>query len=114
MTTDTRQFVNPRFPPDHTLEGREAMALIHGYQYLLKHFQKYFSGKIWPIEKYSVCVNYYKDFNYIVVSFIPITETFIDGVPFEIADRGMYKNGPGTSFFLDPITYELLRFHAMR
>lgn len=66
----------------------------------------------WDLNNYIIWFESEK--KYISVSFIPKIDTFIDGVPFQIASQGMYKYGRGYTFIYDAVSGELLDTIGMR
>lgn len=51
---------------------------------------------------------------YVSISFIPKVDTFVNGVPFQIASQGDYKYGRGYEFIYDAVSGELLDTIGMR
>lgn len=103
-----------RYPPDQRFDGRVIMVLHQARNYLLNVFDSHFSGKQWPLEGYEVLFNMYPEHNCAEVSFCPKVDTSINGVPFEVADQGVWANGPGVEFFISLEDYSLLKTTFMR
>jgi hypothetical protein len=104
--------MEPQLNPDFDFEGRKLLVFYYSKIYLDDIFKSKFSGKSWPIEKYDVVASFYKE--YASVSFCPMIENFIDGIPFEVADRGIWKNGPGVQIFISLDDYSHLKTVFMR
>ncbi|WP_163012837.1 hypothetical protein [Burkholderia stabilis] len=79
----------------------------------LKEFEVLSKGE-WSLENYNVSLNVGCDGEVVVVSFVPDVAFSIDGVPFEVADQGMYVNGRGVVYAYDISEKRLLKTIYMR
>jgi hypothetical protein len=102
----------PQLNPDFNFTGDKFLIFYYAKIYLEDIFKTKFGGKFWPIEKYNIIVSFYEE--YAAVAFCPMIEDFIDGIPFEVADRGMWKNGPGVDIFISLDDYSHLKTVFMR
>lgn len=107
-----------RWPPDHRLPGTDVAAIlatgdpadIDGVDDLMVallssavgHLHDAFArfGRTWPLEKYDILVTSDDDQGLARVAFCPQVETLVNGIPFEVADGGMWANGPAPVFDL--------------
>ena len=110
----TQDYKDDRDPPDYRLDGVAFLVLYHAKKYLDQTFDERFGGKTWPLEKYNVLTTLYENEGYAAVAFCPKIETFVQGIPFEVADRGIWKNGPGVHLFISLKDYSLLKTTFMR
>ncbi len=96
------------------LTSQEMLALETSIQYFFTILKTFKNHKKWSLEKYTIYIGDYPEYNYYEFSFCPKTETFVAGIPFEIADQGIYKNGPGITMFISKEDNSLLRHYFMR
>lgn len=71
-------------------------------------------GRRWPLNRYTVLVTQHTEYSMVDVAFCPDPTNFVDGIPFEIADKGMYINGPGVQLILAADDHSLIRTVYMR
>lgn len=107
-------YTDERDPPDYRFDGRLLPLMQRARTYLEDIYQDRFSGRTWPIEGYVVILNSYHEEGYAAVSFCPKVESAVEGVPFEVADRGIWKNGPGVQLFISLKDFSLLKTVFMR
>lgn len=81
------------YPGDFTFRGK-ALPI---FTLAIGEFNKLSKGE-WPLENYEIMVKINEDSSYAAISFIPDPAHEIDGIPFEVADGGMFKNGMGVSY----------------
>lgn len=79
----------------------------------LKEFEALSKGE-WSLKKYNVSINVGCDGGVMVVSFVPDVAFNVGGVPFEVADQGMYVNGRGVVYAYDISEKRLLKAIYMR
>jgi hypothetical protein len=82
-----------RYPGDFSFRGK----LLHVFPLALEEFNK-LSKKNWPLDNYQISVSVSDDESYAAISFLPDIANVVEGIPFEIASRGMYKNGMGVTY----------------
>ncbi|WP_338848300.1 hypothetical protein V8J88_05520 [Massilia sp. W12] len=65
-------------------------------------------GKKAKIENYTVMIWKYPIDFFCEIAFVPKTE-WLDGYGFEVPKQGVWRNGPGISYYYDWMTWELQR-----
>jgi hypothetical protein len=107
---------NSRRPPSArevpVFDEKMVEALFHAVDYLRQEFKGF--RREWPITNYDVLLSWYTEYGLVDIAFCPKVETFVQGGPFEVADRGMYRNGPGIEFVLSLSDYSLVKRVYMR
>ncbi|WP_124579295.1 MULTISPECIES: hypothetical protein [Burkholderia] len=98
-----------RFPPDFMFDG----VVFKFFGRALDDFKEFSKGR-WPLGNYTVSVNSESDGRMVAISFSPITVDLVDDIPFEIADRGVYKNGMGVTYVYSTGDGKLLKKIYMR
>ncbi|MGW8389327.1 hypothetical protein [Pseudoduganella sp. HUAS MS19] len=78
-----------------------------------EEFMHLSKGK-WPLDNYSVCFSITDDYQYTSFAFIPDPAHEINGIPFEVSNRGMYKNGQGVVYIYRLKDYSLVNTTYMR
>ncbi|WP_426336951.1 hypothetical protein ACN9MY_05635 [Pseudoduganella sp. R-31] len=68
----------------------------------------------WSLESYSICFSVTDDNRYTSLAFMPDPAYEVNGIPFEVADRGMYKNGMGVVYIYRLVDYSLVNTTYMR
>lgn len=99
-------------PKEDAVEPRVLRALSSGIEQLKLVFQEL--GDEWPLEGYNVFIAFHAKYDLVEVDFCPQLSSMFEGVSFEIADRGMYANGPGVQFFFHTPGFELVYRGFMR
>lgn len=100
-------------------EGYGARFLPRMGSYLLiiedakRKFEEISKGE-WDLKKYVVWLQISTNQKYASIGFIPNIENFIDGIPFEIPNQGMYQNGRGVQFYYEIDNVELKETIFMR
>ncbi|WP_157649690.1 hypothetical protein [Burkholderia ubonensis] len=79
----------------------------------LKEFGAFSRGE-WSLKNYEVSVDVGCGGEVVVVSFVPDVAYSVNGVPFEIASQGMYKNGRGVVYAYSISEKKLLKTIYMR
>lgn len=98
------------YPPHNEIDGLVVSYLENG----LNEFRKLFKDKF-NLRNYTVGIDDFSDpHNYYSVSFMPNVESMFEDINFEIADKGMYKNGMGVVFFFSSKEDKLLKTVYMR
>ena len=103
------EFNEERYPPQVELTGQNLMLIGKG----VEEFKKLYADK-YDLLKYEIWLNKFEEKKYFSISFLPNIETIFAGVHFEIADQGMYQNGPGVVFFFSLDDCSLLKTQWMR
>ena len=98
-----------KFPPDFDISGKMFKALLLANEAFIN-----LPNNDWDLDNYSVHITASEDKKYVKIGFLPNIDTFVDGIPFQIANRGMYKYGMGVSFTYDLQTMILLNTTFMR
>ncbi|KAB0638040.1 hypothetical protein [Burkholderia stagnalis] len=98
-----------KYPSDFSFRGD----CFEVFGLALAEFRK-LSKDEWPLENYKVSVDIGKNENLVAVSFTPLPAYEVGGVPFEVADQGMYKNGRGVTYIYAVEDGELLKAVYMR
>jgi len=94
--------------------GREVIEVLYdAVQEMIKIF-KNMKVSSYTISKYNVLLAIHTNYDIAAISFCPKVETFIEEVPFEVPNRGVWKNGPGVSFFYSLSSKSLLKKIYMR
>lgn len=78
-----------------------------------RKFEEISKGE-WDLKKYVVWLQISTNQKYSSIGFIPNIENFIDGIPFEIPNQGMYQNGRGVQFYYEIDNVELKETIFMR
>ncbi|WBS02556.1 hypothetical protein OU994_30685 [Pseudoduganella sp. SL102] len=81
------------YPGDFSFRAK----LLPIFPLAINEFNKLSSGN-WSLEDYEILVEVNEDESYAAISFLPDPEYLIDGVPFEVAHRGIFKNGMGVTY----------------
>ncbi|CAB3969719.1 MULTISPECIES: hypothetical protein [Burkholderia] len=82
-----------RYPSDYSFRGD----CFKIFGLALAEFKK-LSKDRWPLSCYKVSVDLGGGESLVAVTFSPLPAYEIDGVPFEVADQGMYQNGRGVTY----------------
>ncbi|WP_155122347.1 hypothetical protein [Burkholderia ubonensis] len=98
-----------KYPRDMSFNG----ACFEMFGAALKEFEVLSKGE-WSLENYTVSVDIGCDGEIVIVSFVPIPAYSVDGVPFEVASQGMYKNGRGVLYAYSVSEKKLLETVYMR
>lgn len=98
-----------KYPSDVSFSGAcfEVLGLA------LAEFRKFSKGE-WPLVNYKVSVDVGKNESLIAIAFTPLPACEVNGVPFEVADQGMYRNGRGVTYIYTVDGGELIKAVYMR
>lgn len=96
-------------PREFSLEGAVIMAMNIAYDEFIT-----FSRGEWSLDNYQICISYTDDMDYISIAFLPDPAHEINGIPFEVANRGMYKNGRGVEYIYSLMDFSMLQKILMR
>ncbi|WP_338767675.1 hypothetical protein [Massilia sp. METH4] len=77
-----------KYPSDFSFRGE----VLPTFPLALEEFRRKSKGE-WSLSNYKIAISVNDDQSYAAVSFLPDPAYFVNGIPFEIADRGMYRNG---------------------
>lgn len=94
------------------VEPRVLRALSSGIEQLKLVFQDL--GDEWPLDGYNILITFHTKYDLVEVDFCPKVSSMFEGISFEIADGGMYANGPGVQFFFTTPEFELVSKCFMR
>ncbi len=97
------------YPRDFSFRGKVIPILSLAFE----EFKNISKGN-WSLDNYEISVSVNCDESYAAVSFVPDPAHSVDGVPFEVADRGMYANGMGITFIFSLIDFRLVNKTYMR
>lgn len=106
---DKWQMVESGGLKDFSLPGKVLKAANLAY----KEFMLFSKGE-WSLENYEICLSITHDLQYASFSFLPDPAYEVNGIPFEIADRGIYKNGRGVVYVYCLNDYVLVDKKFMR
>lgn len=95
-----------------SFDDRMIDVLYHAVNALREVFKKYRSE--WPLSGYSVLLSWHVEHELANISFCPKIDTLVEGIPFEVSDRGMYANGPGVTFIISIPDCSLVKTVHMR
>ncbi|MBY4727250.1 MULTISPECIES: hypothetical protein [Burkholderia] len=98
-----------RYPSDVSCSGE----CFEVFGLALAEFRKFSKGE-WSLKNYNVSIDFGRDERLVAISFIPRPAYEVNGVPFEVADKGMYKNGRGVTYIYTVDGGELLKAVYMR
>nr|WP_263869987.1 hypothetical protein [Burkholderia cepacia] len=98
-----------KYPSDFSFRGD----CFEIFGLALAEFGRLSKGK-WSLGDYKVSIDFGKNESLVAVSFTPLPAYEVNGVPFEIADQGMYKNGRGVTYVYAVENGELLKTIYMR
>jgi hypothetical protein len=98
-----------RYPSDYSFRGD----CFKIFGLALSEFKK-LSKDQWPLDCYKISIDIGKNESLVAIAFIPLPAYEVDGVPFEVADQGMYKNGRGVTYIYATESEELLKTVYMR
>ncbi|WP_156409984.1 hypothetical protein [Duganella sp. Root198D2] len=96
-------------PRDFNLPGSAIMAMSIAYDEFM-----IFSKGEWSLDNYQICISYTDDMDYMSIAFLPDPAYEINGIPFEVASRGMYKNGRGVEYIYSLMDFSLVKKILMR
>ena len=98
-----------KYPSDYSFKGN----CFKIFGLALDEFKKLSKGQ-WSLNFYKVSIDFGKNESLVAVSFVPLPAYEVNGVPFEIADQGVYKNGRGVTYVYEIEKEELLKTVYMR
>ncbi|AYZ67154.1 hypothetical protein WI73_23100 [Burkholderia ubonensis] len=98
-----------RYPDDISLDG----ACLEVLGAALREFEALSKGQ-WSLSNYTMSINVGSEGRVIAVSLMPNPAYEINGVPFEIASRGMYLHGRGVTYVYAIETRQLVKTVYMR
>ncbi|MDO5106077.1 hypothetical protein [Capnocytophaga sp.] len=99
---------NSNYNVDYELSGTVITIICLAKDYFIK-----ITNNKYSLDNYEIEIQLLSE-NFLSISFIPNVDNYIDGIPFEIAVNGQYKNGQGYTFIYDLQTKNILDVIGMR
>lgn len=99
---------NSNYKIDYELSGMVIEIICLATDYFMKITHNKYS-----LDNYGIEIQLLSE-NFISISFIPNIDNYIDGIPFELAVNGEYKNGQGYTLIYDLQTKNILDTIGMR